>query len=73
MEKFWQIIYMYTNDDIELSDDYNDFDHACADYFYMTSHDADDYQYVVLREIETDREDYEEIKEIDSWTNEDCE
>ena len=64
---------MYTNDDIELSDDYDDFDHACADYFYMTSHDADDYQYVVLREIETDREDYEEIKEIDSWTNEDCE
>lgn len=73
MEKFWQIIYMYTNDDVEMIDDYDDFDDARADFIHMTSHDADEYRYVVLREVETNFSDYEDITEIDSWNNEDCE
>ena len=69
-EKFLSIAYKRINSDVEKIEDYNDPDDARADFIRMTQEEADNYEYVILREVTTNYSDYEDIVKLSEWYNE---
>lgn len=70
METFWDIVYKYVGDDREETEVYEDFDDARADFIHLIQEYPENYEYAILREITTNRVDYEDIQVIDSWYGE---
>lgn len=70
VETFWDILYQYTDSEIEETEIYEDFDDARADFIHMTQDHPEKFEYVVLREITTNKIDYEDIQVIDCWYGE---
>lgn len=70
LQKFWVLVLgeRYTNS--ESTEEYDDFDDARADFINLSQYERDTYRYIVLQEVETDYEDYEEITELDRWEDE---
>ena len=70
LQKFWVLVLgeRYTNS--ESTEEYNDFDDARADFINLSQYERDTYRYIVLQEVETDYEDYEEITELERWEDE---
>lgn len=70
-EKFLSIAYKRIDSDVEKIEDYDDPDDARADFIRMTQEEADDYEYVILREVTTNYSDYEDIIELSEWYSKD--
>lgn len=71
MEKFLDIVYKYSGDNVEVTEQYCDCDAARADFIYMAQDHSEDYEYVILREVETDYCDCEEITVLEEYYKED--
>ena len=70
LQKFWVLVLgeRYTNS--ESTEEYDDFDDARADFINLSQYERDTYRYIVLQEVETNYEDYEEITELERWEDE---
>lgn len=70
LQKFWVLVLgeRYTNS--ESTEEYDDFDDARADFINLSQYERDTYKYIVLQEVETNYEDYEEITELERWEDE---
>ena len=67
MNIFWDIVFRRVGDSLEETGRYEDVDAARADYLYMTQEHPEDYEYVCLRQIETDYNAEEDITQLDIW------
>lgn len=64
-EKFWVLVYMLVDEDIERTERYDDIDDARADFITFTERDPKSYKYVVLQEVTEGEE--EDIEELEVW------
>lgn len=71
MDKFLDIVFKYSGDNVEITEQYYDCDDARADYIDMAERHPEDYDYVVFREVETDYQGYENITILDEYHKED--
>ena len=71
MEKFGVLVWKYTREDHEYTEQYDDVDDIRADYNFMTQLDQDYYEYVVMQEVTIDDYGREDIVVVDEWHRDD--
>lgn len=67
IEEFWDIVWKRpgAGEQEQRSEEYDDYDQARADYVNMANGNAGELEYVILRKVQTDWDEYEDIEELD--------